>query len=409
MLRAGLRSRSFQLMLATSLVGFGGYGMLLPIVPLWAALGGAGEFGAGMTTGVFMLATVGTQFVVPALLRRLGHRPVLMLGMLLLGGPAPLYALSADLPLLLGVSLVRGVGFGLVTVAGSALIAELVPSAEHGRAAARYGFAVGLPQLVLLPSGVVIAEQVGFGPLFTLAGTLPVAGAVLVLGIRVPPGRELSPRESAHRDPAQRPGPAQDWRAVRSSAGPWLAMLTCSMAQGGVITFLPLAMPRAGVLVPVALLATTAGTLVGRLLAGELIDRWGLAGRLLVVGMLLAVAGTAAEVVAVHSSGGLRTAAAVVGAALVGIGFGVVQNDSLVMMFAAAGASGYGAASAAWNIGYDAGTGLGAVVLGAAAQQLGFAAAFATSAVLLAMMLPAAARTRRQAPAGTMQAWHPRR
>ena len=96
-----------------------------------------------------------------------------------------------------------------------------------------------------------------------------------------------------------------------------------------------------------------------------------------------------------------RVAAAVVGAALVGIGFGVVQNDALVVMFAAAGAPGYGAASAAWNIAYDAGTGLGAVVLGAVAQQLGFAAAFGTSAVLLTTMLPVAARVRRRARAGT--------
>lgn len=380
-------------MLATSLVGFGGYGLLLPIVPLWAAQGGAGELGAGATTGLFMLATVGTQFVVPALLRRLGHRTVLTLGMLLLGGPAPLYALSADLPLLLGVSLLRGVGFGLVTVAGSALIAELVPPAAHGRAVARYGLAVGLPQLVLLPGGVLVAGQLGFGPLFALAAALPLAGVVFLVGVRVP----------SRSEPAQRPGPAQDWRAVRSSAGPWLAMLTCSLAQGGVITFLPLALPRAAVLVPVALLATTAGALLGRLLAGELVDRRGRAGRLLVAGMLLAVAGMAAEVVAVHGFGGIRAATAVAGAALVGIGFGVVQNDSLVMMFTAAGAPGYGAASAAWNIAYDTGTGLGAVVLGAVAQQLGFAAAFATSALLLASVLPGASRSRRRARAGTLR------
>lgn len=405
MRRAGLRGRSFQLTLVTSLAGFGGYGLLLPIVPLWAAQGGAGELGAGATTGLFMLATVGTQFVVPALLRRLGHRTVLALGMLLLGGPAPLYALAADLPLLLGVSLLRGVGFGLVTVAGSALIAELVPPAEHGRAVARYGLAVGLPQLVLLPSGVLVAGQLGFGPLFALAAGLPLAGVVFLAGVRVP----------SRSAPAQRPGPAQDWRAVRSSAGPWLAMLSCSLAQGGVITFLPLALPRAAVLVPVALLATTAGALLGRLLAGELVDRRGRAGRLLVAGLLLAAAGMAAEVVAVHGVavhgvGGIRAATAVAGAALVGVGFGVVQNDSLVMMFTAAGAPGYGAASAAWNIAYDTGTGLGAVVLGAVAQQLGFAAAFATSALLLATVLPGASRSRRRAREGTLREWHrPRR
>lgn len=383
MAHAPLRGRSFQLMQVASSVGFGGYALLLPAVPLWAALGGTGEFGAGATTGLFMLATVGSQLAVPGLLRRVGHRAVLTLGMVLLGGPAPLYALSTDLTLLLGVSLLRGIGFGLATVAGSALIAELIPPAEHGRACARYGIAVGLPQLVLVPAGVLMAQHVGFGPLFVLAGALPATGALIIFGIRVPRG-----------EVAVDPGPAQDWRAVSSSVSPWLAMLTCSIAQSGLITFLPLALPRSGVLVAVALLATTAGSLLGRLIAGELVDRYGLKGRLLGVGMVGAVVGMVAEALAVESSGGLRAVLVVAGSALVGIGFGVVQNDSLVVMFAVAGAPAYGAASAAWNIAYDTGTGLGAVALGAVAQPLGFAAAFAVSATLLTIALPTAARTR---------------
>ena len=79
------------------------------------------------------------------------------------------------------------------------------------------------------------------------------------------------------------------------------------------------------------------------------------------------------------------TPAVVAGAALVGVGFGVVQNTSLVGMLA--GAAGTATASAAWNIAYDTGTGLGAVVLGAAAEPLGFDAAFAVSAAVLAAVL----------------------
>jgi MFS family permease len=109
-----------------------------------------------------MLVTVGTQLSVPWLLARLGHRAVLGLGALLLGAPAPLLAFSPDLAPVLAVSAVRGVGFGLATVAGSAIVAELVPPAQLGRASARYGLAVGLPQFVLLPTGVATAERLGF-------------------------------------------------------------------------------------------------------------------------------------------------------------------------------------------------------------------------------------------------------
>lgn len=384
-------------MLAASFAGFGGYSLLLPVVPLWASTGGAAEFGAGATTGVLMASTVGTQLGVPWLLRRVGHRLVLAAGMLLLGLPAPLYALSPDLPLLLGVSLIRGIGFGLLTVAGSALIAELVPSTELGRASARYGLAVGLPLLVLLPAGVAVTQFVGFGPLFVLAGVLPVVAVLAVPWIRLP--HRVAPASAA--EGIEDITTAQRWQLIRASAGPWLAMWSCAVAQGGLITFLPLAVPEPAVLVPVALFGTTAGALLGRLAAGELTDRRGMAGRLLPVGVAATATGMIVEMSAVSATGLLPAVAIVSGAALVGLGFGVVQNDSLVLMFGTVGATGYGAASAAWNIAYDAGTGVGATGLGAVAQPLGFEAAFGASAGLLALILPTVlARPRAQAGAG---------
>lgn len=392
----GLGSRSFRLMIVATFAGFGGYSLLLPVVPLWASTSGAAEFGAGATTGALMASTVGTQLGVPWLLRRFGHRIVLAAGMLLLGLPAPLYALAPALPLLLGVSLVRGIGFGLLTVAGSALIAELVPSPELGRASARYGFAVGLPLLVLLPAGVGVAQLIGFAPLFVLAGVVPVAAVLAVPWIRLP--RAAEPGADARE--ARLSPPVQRWQATRASAGPWLAMLSCSVAQGGLITFLPLAAPGPGVLVPLALFGTSAGALIARLAAGEVTDRRGMAGRLLPVGILSAAAGMVIEMLAIGGSGALPAVAVAGGATLVGIGFGVVQNDSLVVMFGNAGASGYGPASAAWNIAYDTGTGLGATGLGAVAQPLGFEAAFGVSAAFLALILPTVLVTRRRARGG---------
>lgn len=357
--------REFRLVLAATVLGFGGYALLLPVVPLWVARGGSGAFGAGATTGVLMLVTVTTQLVVPWLLARIGHRWVLVLGMLLLGAPAPLLVISADLGPVLAVSAVRGVGFGLATVAGSAVVAELVPAEQHGRATARYGLAVGVPQFLLLSAGVAAAEQLGFAVVFVAAGVLPLVGALLAAGIRMPARIEPGVR-------APGPGAPPAWRPV-------LAMLVCSTAQGGLITFLPLAVAGAGT-VTLALLGTAAGALAGRLVAGELVDRRGWGGRLLRPGVVLAGVGMTVEV---FVGGGALVAA---GAVVVGIGFGLVQNDALTALFAAAGPQRYGSASAAWNIAYDAGTGVGAVGLGAVAEPLGYAAAFGTSAILLALV-----------------------
>ena len=373
---SGTSSAPFRLMLGATVCGFSGYSLLLPVVPLWVERGGSGALGAGATTAVLMAATVLTQLAVPWLLARVGHRWVLAGGSVLLGAPAPLLALSADLAPVLALSALRGVGFGLATVAGSALVAELVPPEQHGRAAGRYGLAVGLPQLVLLATGVAVVEQVGFTVVFIAAGVGPVLGALLVPAIRVPRAtRATAPV-------APNPG-----LLARSALLPVLAMLTCSVGQGGLITFLPLAVPGAGLLVPAALLATSAGALLGRLVAGELVDRRGWGGRLLAPGMLLTAAGLVAEVVAVGTGAGVLI---VLGAAAVGVGFGIVQNDAMTVLFAAFGSSGYGTASAAWNISYDAGTGVGALGLGAVAEPFGYSAAFGAAAVLLCGAVAAA-------------------
>lgn len=381
-----MRAWPFRLLLLATALGFGGYALLLPVVPLWVARGGSGEFGAGLSTGVLMAATVLTQFGVPALLRRIGYRAVLGSGMVLLGAPAPLLALSADLGPVLVVSVLRGVGFGLLTVAGSALVAELVDPAEHGRASAWFGYAVGLPQLVFLPGGVVVVDALGFGGVFVVAGVAPVLSAAVVAFLRGP-GTGRAPARGPRRPEAAGPpaGPGGGERAVR--AAPVLAMLACSTAQGGVITFVPLLAPGAAVAVPLALFLTALGALVGRGVAGEVNDRWARSGALLPVGTVLAAAGMLLVVLA--GGGG---ALLVVGASVVGAGFGLVQNDAMVALFAAAGPQRYGTASAAWNVAYDAGTGLGASALGAVAEPFGFAAAFGASAALLLVLTPAVRR-----------------
>ncbi|WP_157596842.1 MFS transporter, partial [Saccharomonospora saliphila] len=142
-----LRHRPFLLMLLASAGTFSGYSLLLPVVPLWAVRQGESEAVAGATTGVFMATTVLAQFAVPRFVHARGYRAGLLLGASLLGAPALALSVSTGAVPILGVSAVRGIGFGLLTVCGSALIAELLPADALARGSGLYGLAVGLPQL----------------------------------------------------------------------------------------------------------------------------------------------------------------------------------------------------------------------------------------------------------------------
>jgi MFS family permease len=363
-----LRYRDFRLLLTSTVVVFTGFTLLLSVVPLWTVRVGAGAFAAGASTGAFMATTVSAQLAVPWLVVRLGYAKVTALGALLLGLPAPLLYFATDWPGVLAVSLVRGLGFGLVTVCGSALVAELLPRSTLASGSGWYGFAVGLPQLAGLPVGTWAAEHWGFLPVFLVAAALPLLG--LVPALRLPDIR-------GEADETQ-------WLpTVRATWRPWLVMISGSIGFGSLVTFLPLMLT--GPAVAAALFAAPAGSLVSRWAAGLLGDRLAGAGRMLTAGLLLCALGLGWLAL---TPGGVP---AVVAVALFGVGFGVVQNDSLVVMFATART---GPASVAWNVAYDAGTGVGALVVGAIVAGTGYPGAFGLLAALAVVLLPVAWRSR---------------
>ncbi len=356
-------------------------------MPLHATAGGASPGAAGATTGVFMAATVAAQLAVPAVLRRVGSRAGMVLGVLALGAPAVALVATASLPVLMAVAVVRGLGFGLVTVTGAALIADLAPPARRGRATGVYGLAVGLPQLGLLSGGVWAYEALGGTPVLLAGALLPLAAVPLCARL---PGRSTVPASA----PSGR-------RALPVSAalGPWSTMVVSAAAAGGVITVLPLWTPGpsssglAGgtVVAATALAVLTVGQLVGRSAAGEIADRRGSPGHRPVITLVgLAIVGLGALAVAV---GGTSAGWVVLlGAGLVGLGFGAVQSDTLLSLFARAGPERSGTASTWWNTAYDTGTGLGAAALSAVLGVAGGSAAFVVAAVACVLIAPLGAR-----------------
>ena len=80
------------------------------------------------------------------------------------------------------------------------------------------------------------------------------------------------------------------------------------------------------------------------------------------------------------------------GATAVGISYGGLQNLTLVVAFQSVERPHYGSASAVWNIGFDAGTGLGSVVIGMIAAGASFSTAMLAGGALSLLTLPLALR-----------------
>ncbi|PSL05889.1 putative MFS family arabinose efflux permease [Haloactinopolyspora alba] len=390
---------AFTLLLIATLGTFASYSVLLPVVPLWAESGGAGTTGAGSTTGVFMLTTVLTQLAVPALLARLGPRALLVAGGVFMAVSSAAFALSARLWPVVAVSGLRGVGFGLLTVVGSALIAMLLPVGERGRGSALYGLAVGVPNVAGLPAGVWLAEHVGHRTVFVVAAVVAAAGtAAAAVMPHIDPVRHGHRRRSADEPRWEGDGRAEDEGGaggpgvpVAALLLPAVALVTTALAAGGVVTFLAVAVPHATA-VSGALFSYGLASIVGRSAAGVLSDRM----RRPVTVIPGVVAGTAGmALLAAAAAGTAVTPSVLAGAGLLGLGFGAVQSDTLITMFHRTGPRGYGKASTVWNVAYDGGFGIGSVGVGVVAALSDFTAAFVVTAAVVLASLPVAVRAAR--------------
>ena len=82
-----------------------------------AAAAGAGSAAAGLITGALLGGTVIAEAAAAFAIRRLGYRVVLAAGALLLGAPTLALLPREPLAIMVAVSLVRGLGFGLCGVA----------------------------------------------------------------------------------------------------------------------------------------------------------------------------------------------------------------------------------------------------------------------------------------------------
>jgi predicted MFS family arabinose efflux permease len=377
-----------------SFTGFAGYAILLPVAPLWAVRGGADTAGAGLVNGVLLLATVLTQLLVPALLRRLGWGRVLVPGMLMLGVPAALYATSDGLGVVLLLSALRGTGFGVLTVVGSSAVGALVDVGRRGEAIGAYGLAVAVPNLLLLPAGPWVAENVGYGAVFGVAA-LPVAGVLAAL-------RLATVLEDAAPDlrgrGAATPGDAghheRDRTVLPRLLPPTLLLLSVTLAGGAAITFLP-QMVDGALLSGVALLVLGLVAAVSRWRAGTLADRYG-PGRFLVPLVLLTAGGSFLLARSVEDPAATPVVLLMAAMVVLGLAYGALQNLTLVLAFAAVSRRHHHTASAVWNVGFDAGTALGSVAVGVLAQRSSFTTAFLVVAAVGTAALPVAAALRRR-------------
>ncbi len=342
--------------------------LLLSVMPMLAAAAGGSSSGAGLLTGSLLLGTVVAEAFAAVGIRWLGYRAMIGAGAGLLGLPALLLLIREPQAVMLAVSFVRGLGFGLCGVATGALAASLMPPERRGEGLGLLGLVSGVPAVLALPAGVWLA---GHHLTTAVAAMAAVAGLLPLAAIRWLPGRSAATGSA---------GGAHD--RPRAGAGLRLALIfaACTIAAGVIDSFLPLAKGIPSNLASAALLVQSIVATLSRWQAGRYGDRYGHT-RLLVPAVIAAAAGLAAMI-------GLASPALIFASmVLFGAGFGMIESSTFALLLDRLPEA---RASALWNFAYDAGYGAGPVAFGLLAGHTGYPAAFALTGLLVLAAAPVA-------------------
>lgn len=246
---------------------------------------------------------------------------------------------------------------------------QLVPRARRGEALGLYGVAFTLPAIFGNPLGLWMTERFGYGSVFLLGGAGPLLGLLAISGM---------PRVSSLRW-ADDDGSGFLVGLGRSALLRLTFLFAASTAVlGTILTFLPLAAPGRG---PFS--ATTALLLFW--VVGTYARWWArrFSGRhgprlLLEPGLVIAVLGMVALSL---SQEGLVL---LCGIFIFGVGFGILQSSTLIIMMERVSETERRLGSALWHVAFNGGVGIGALLFGFVVGAIGFAGVSYLCAVLLA-------------------------
>nr|WP_231126850.1 MFS transporter [Motilibacter aurantiacus] len=355
-----------------------GFGVLAPVIPLFAESFGVGAAASGAVISAFALTRLAFALSGGRLVDRFGERSILALGVGIVAVSSAVAGLSQTYAQLVALRGIGGVGSAMFTVSSMSLLLRVVPDDLRGRAAGLYqgGFILGGI------SGPALAGPFSAwslrAPFFFYAGTLAVAGGIAVAYLS-----HVSLRERSGAAPAEatrmRVGDALRNRAYSTAL--FANFATGWVAFGVRASLIPLFVTEGldkGL--GVASIGFTISAAVQALLllpAGRLADQ---RGRRLTLSLGMALSTVSLLLLTFEET----VPGFFVAMAFFGAGFGLVSPASGAVVGDIVRGRG-GSVVAAYQMAADVGSITGPLLAGWLVDEVSYPAAFGTAAIIVAI------------------------
>jgi len=194
---SSIKKRSpLVLIFCTIFLDLVGFGIVIPVLPLYAERFGASPLGVGLLLAIYSLMQCLFAPVLGQLSDRIGRRPVLLVSVIGTSFGFLLMGLSKTLSLLFVARVIDGITGGNISTA-QAYIADVTPHSERSRGMGLIGAAFGLG-FIFGPAIGGVLSHVSLGAPFLFASALAAVNAVAIFFLlpeSLTPERRRHPRE----------------------------------------------------------------------------------------------------------------------------------------------------------------------------------------------------------------------
>jgi MFS family permease len=364
------------------LLGIGASLATLPFYVLTDLHGNKVE--VGVVTAAIAVAAVVTRPIAGRIADRHGYKPVMLCGaaICVLAGAA--YYGAVNVPILVAVRVLHGIGEGTVYTSGAGWLVRLCPVDRRGRIVGLYGICMWLGITLGAFFGTVAMRVSGFHAVWGLCVAVGVAGLLVVLPRKPPERTETTV--------------ARGSLLPLSTVVPGIALSLAALGYAALAAFVALHMAARGVANGIAAFNAFGLTYVGvRLFIGNVPDRFG-ARQVAVWSALVEAAGLLVVAVAPDLP------VVIVGGLVMGAGLSLLFPALALLVINRTDPSQQGAALGGFTSFWDIGLAVGGPFAGLIANVSGYPAVYYVMmgcAVASALLSWAVTAQRRSAAYGT--------
>ncbi len=358
---------------AVAFCGHAGFGLLFPVIPLYAQTLGAPVAMVGFAVGVFSYAAALTMIPFGMLSDRFGRRRFLVAGLVMFT-VAPLFYVWVSSPAqLILVRVFHGLASAAFIPPANALVVDMTPPDRRGEALGWFTSAIMIGFIVGPITGGFLLDCCGFNAAFYASVAASLAALLLILPwLKGMPAALVSVGSEGEG--------LWVWLRQRRVIGALGTVLFIVFGSGTIVAFMPLHGAGIGVSAAQAGIIITAMYASSALLrapAGILSDRM---GREIVILVGFIVSAAAVALFSVFGSFGLLMVVGIV----FGFGMGLAVTAGFALAADLASLNARGLAMGAANSSLQAGLAIGATAMGGVATALGFESMFAICGAILA-------------------------